>query len=640
MRRGSTAGRRVLVVLVVMLAVFAIARAGLLVCYPRDFHGLTAMQVLSAFGRGVLFDLSVICTLAGFPLLMLLLPFRWAAGHRWQAFWGWSCFALLLGMVTVLAGDLIYFGVVHRHAGPEILALGNDLRPLLEEGWGDHGRALLAAIGFQALLLLLWRRILSCRRVQPAAPLTTLAVLALLLVGIRGPVLGKPMGIVDAFSGGSSAAGYLILNGPFCTLHSLGGNGGPEVRFFPWNQALATVRADVLEPGEVGVDPNYPLERRRASPAAVRANVVVIMLESWDAAHVDALRLLDHQPPLGATPEFDALSRQGLLFSNFYANGQRSMDGMAALLAGIPTLPGMPYLGCGLEQSGMSFLGNLGRSQGYRTIFLQGSVRRSFRVDAIAPRAGFERYLGAEDIPTLVPGTRLSDRGAPDDATLQAANRVFAATDKPFVGFIFTASTHGPYLSPGPEWRKFPDNSLENRYLNTLNYADWALGRFFAAARKEPYFAHTIFVVTGDHVSGFRSHADDLPTLHHIPALIIAPDISPAVVDTTASQVDVLPTIVELAHWPVPYAGLGSSLIPSVQAASRGALVVEGQEVSRIEAGGWVSHDLHSRLAGRSLRPGVHLDGIEQRLLSGVEVTTDLLRRNRFYWSPGGGGGS
>ncbi len=119
------------------------------------------------------------------------------------------------------------------------------------------------------------------------------------------------------------------------------------------------------------------------------------MFESLSAGYVDSFSENDY----GVTPNFDYYANNGLKFTNFYANGQRSLTGITALLAGITQPHGMPPLGEGLELSKLSYLGKLAAQNGYDTLAIQSSNRGSFKVDAIMNLAGFKQYYGAEDIP-------------------------------------------------------------------------------------------------------------------------------------------------------------------------------------------------------------------------------------------------
>lgn len=627
---------RVLAILTLNLLVFFLARIGLFLVYLHDFHDLTGPEVFQAFMRGLRFDLSIIVVVTGIPLLLMLLPWRFAHSRAWQGLYIWVNFVLLMGFLLLLSADLVYFGFVHRHAGPEINALGGDRELLLDMALGSYAWAvgLYGLAGFG--LFLLWRRLFQHQDPEISRFLPKLGVLLVAVIGVavlaRGGLGRKPLDVVDAFVGSRPASAYLSLNGPFAMAHALLNARSVDVSYFDWNEAVDRTQAQILAAGEQFLDAKeYPLLRaNRNASASHKPNIVVLLFESWDAAHTDVLRRQMNLPPLGVTPNFDALTRQGRLFTHFYANGERSMDGLAAMLAGIPTLPGTAYLGMGMEQNRMAYLGHMGRSEGYETIFLQSSKRESFHVDSIAAMAGFSSYLGAEDIPAGSHSGKITERGAWDHDTLQEANLRFARARKPFVGFVFTASTHLPFQSPGERWTKYPPDSLEHRFLNSLYYADWALGEFIASAKKAGYYDDTIFVLTADHVSGFAGKANDAPSLHHVPLLIIAPGLKPGLDHRTGGQVDVIPSLVQLAGWRSAHAGLGHSLFDTGPNPARGTLCVRGNVIERIEDKGWVMHDLRQRIGTSRALPAEDAQAMEKRLLAMYQVGHTLLLRNRL----------
>lgn len=631
----TSPSQRALGILIANLLLFFIARLGLWLAYQADFHELETVDLLRAFVHGEWFDLSVIAMVSGLPLLMLLLPFRWATHAAWSGLWVWLSYGLLVVLGLLLVADVVYFSFVHRHAGHEIVTLSADPQLLVDMAFGSYAWAVALYVVACAGLFLLWRRLFhkpvkTAARFAPRLAVFVLAVLGVALAA-RGGLGKKPLDVVDAFADHKPAAAYLKLNGPFSMGRSLLNAHPVNSDFFPWPEAVARTRAQLLSENEHWGSESYPLLRARSGAAnAKHPNVVVLMLESWDAIHIDTLRRAAGLPPLGVTPNFDALSRQGLLFTHFYANGERSMDGLAALLAGIPTLPGTAYLGMGMEQNRMAWLGHMAQQEGYETIFLQSSQRQSFHVDSIAAMAGFQTYRGAEDIPATGHSTRTTERGAWDHDMFQEANRLFSAARAPFLGFLFTASTHLPFQSPGERWTKFSPDTLKHRYLNSLYYADWALGEFFAAARKAGYFDNTVFIVTADHVSGFAGRAGNVPSMHHIPLLVLAPGLRPGTNVHTGGQVDVIPTVAALAGWRAAHAGLGRSLLTPPRDGVYGTLAVRDNVIERIEDSGWVAHDLHHRVAASPDTPEATLREMEQRMLAVYQVAHTVLLNNRI----------
>ena len=635
----STTWRRPLWMAAAGMLLFTAARLGLLLTHWHDFANLSAGALMGTFIEGLRFDASILVRGIGFPLLFLLLPFRWAHGRAWQGFWSWFIFAELAVFAFVLIADTLYFGVVHRHIGPEVATISGDPALMVDIVLTDYWWALLSFALLVAVGAILWRRGF---RQLPSAPsrrtprLVVLVVLLAVFVFIgRGGLQYKPLNITMAFANGQVSAGYLTLNGPFSMVHSAMSSQPRKVDFYPFAEAVAETRRLYFDDNETPVDPDYPLLRHHPGDAAKRRpNVVVFMLESWDALQVDAIRRAYGKKPLGATPNFDALADRGTLFTNFFAAGQRSMNGMAALLAAIPTLPGMPYIGKGLAQNDLSLMGHLAKSQGYQTIFLQSSARGSFHVDAIAARAGFDTYQGAEDIPSAHEDVvQESPWGVWDHSTFQQAHRLFAAADKPFLGFIFNSSTHQPWHIPGDRWRQHPGDDKISRYLNSLGYVDWAIGQFMDAAKKAGYYDNTIFVFTADHVSHLLAEPSQRKTMYHIPGLIVGPGV-PAKVDSRyASQLDVLPSIIDLAGWDVDHASFGRSLFHRDDD-KRGVFAVNWKVLEWLQRDGWLSHNLDRRV-GAHVEPGADREAMQKHLLATYQTLVTLFLENRLYRSFG-----
>ena len=632
----SNAYGRLGLLFLICLIPFTMVRALLYITNHSDFTSLSVSQVLSAFVVGLRFDASILALAVSLPFLLMLLPFGFSHRQWWQGIFGWSVYILLVFLIFLMITDLFYFSVVHRHAGPEVSALGADTATTISMAVKDYPLALALFTIAVVAGIRLWRLLLFPIPKPPEKSwqrLVNMVVLLLVFAFIgRGGIQYKPISVSDAFFIDSAPAGYLALNGPFSILHAVAVDKPVVKDFMPQPEATRITQNWLRGSGDQFGDPEYPLLRVNAGESvAARPNIVVFLLESWDATNVDAMRAAEGKPTRGATPNFDTLAQNGRLYTNFHAVGQRSIDGIAALLSGIPTTPGMPSMGSGLEQNRLSFLGELAKVQGYSTIFLQSSNRGSFYVDAIAARAGFETYLGAEDIPELHTD-KLHDSGwgTWDHSTLQAAHQLFSQEQKPFLGFIFTSSTHTPYSIPTERWRKFPgENGLEN-FLNTMYYADWALGEFIAAAKQAGYYDNTIFVLTGDHVSHFVDESDRLPNLYRVPLLLVGPGISPGIDNRVGGHLDVIPTLIDAAGWNTMYAALGRSLLDDERPQARAAFSVRASVVDWITADGWLSHNLQHRLGTSPALAPTRAEDMERHLTATFQIFTRALVENRI----------
>lgn len=627
---------RILVLLAIFILPATAMRIALYVIHLDDFHALNIGQISLAFLVGLRFDISIAVMMIGIPVLLMLLPFRWSHHRYWQYAWGAFIFVAWILFILLMVIDTIYFGQVHRHIGSEVNTLSNDVGSMVSIALMEYKTALLLFALAASMGAWLWWHLLRPIPAHPRSPWLRLLMLPLLflllLIAGRGGYTGKPMGVGEAFFSDSLAQGYLTMNGAFAIAHALIEKQPPVKSFMPPAQADAIVQAQLASPNVRFISPDYPLARMTAGePNKKKPNVVVLMLESWGALHLDALRREMELPPLGATPNFDQLVKKGRLYTHFYANGQRSIQGAAAILASQPTLPSMPLLGLGMEQNRLSFIGELAQSQHYQTIFLQSSDHGSFHFDSIAARAGFKEYRGAEEIPNVHENPKQAKTwGTWDHNTFQEANKLFASAQKPFLGFIFTSTTHTPWIIPDARWNKYTSGSDRDKFLNTLFYADWALGQLMDAAKRDGYFDDTIFVITADHANEFVEKSEYVPNQFHIPLLIIGPGVKAGVDERTGSQVDIIPTLIDLCGWSVHYAGLGRSLMDDTRNADRAAFTVRGDVMDWITHDGWVSHNLDKRIGDSPALSERRAAQMEERLLATYQTTIQSQINNRF----------
>ena len=69
----------------------------------------------------------------------------------------------------------------------------------------------------------------------------------------------------------------------------------------------------------------------------------------------------------------------------------------------------------------------------------------------------------------------------------------------PFFATIFTVTSHEPYIVPEAYEGEFPRGDVPMHQC--VGYTDFAFKQFFEAAKKEPWFENTIFIITADHTN-------------------------------------------------------------------------------------------------------------------------------------------
>jgi uncharacterized sulfatase len=119
---------------------------------------------------------------------------------------------------------------------------------------------------------------------------------------------------------------------------------------------------------------------------------------------------------------------------------------------------------------------------------------------------------------------------------------------EPFLGAIFSLSSHQPYSIPDEFKGKFPKGNLEIH--DSIGYADDSLRKFFDKIRTEKWFANTIFIITADHTSKLETKKfQNQIGKYRVPLLIYSPgeNWTDVVKQKVTQHSDIPKTILDLA---------------------------------------------------------------------------------------------
>lgn len=304
-------------------------------------------------------------------------------------------------------------------------------------------------------------------------------------------------------------------------------------------EAYARVRRLVATPGARFVAGGESIEREiPGDPNRPRRNVVIFLEESLGSEFFGSL---GRDKPT-CTPELDELAaKEGMLFTNLKASGNRTVRGMEGVLSSFPPLPGDSIVRRSLSDRVETIATALKRD-GYRTLFLYGGRGIFDGMRSFTVRNGYDRFVEQKDFPSTafttiwgVSDEDLFHRG------LEEMRRLHA-TEQPFLATFLTVSNHKPYKFPAGRIPEPPD---AKRREQAVRYADWALGDFFRRVRGEPYWKDTIFVVVADHGARVYGRQTIPVGSYEIPLLILGPAAvsGPSRVATLGSSLDVAPTI-------------------------------------------------------------------------------------------------
>lgn len=337
-------------------------------------------------------------------------------------------------------------------------------------------------------------------------------------------------------------------------------------------EAWQRVRRLLASPNAEFVGPPDSLRRRvRGDPNRPRLNVVIMLEESLGSEFWGCLGRANT-----LTPEMDRLAtEEGLLFTNIYACGNRTVRGLEGVLASFPPLPGDSIVARDLSDN-VETLARVLKRDGYRTLFFYGGRGMFDGMKSFALRNGFDRFLEhnppfQDDFPN--PGFA-TVWGVCDEEVFERAIAEFAALARqgqPFFGTVLSVSNHKPYTYPPG---RIPEDPNQRKRAHAVKYSDWALGRFFHAAKQQPFWTNTIFVVVADH--GARVYGSQTIPIrsYEIPLVILGPAVvhQPARIGVLGSSLDVAPTVLGLIGRPYETLFFGRDLLRDPPEAGRALL--------------------------------------------------------------------
>ena len=510
-----------------------------------DFGGLYG----HALFMGWRFDTAVSCYLLALPALMLIVAEL--ARIRAKAYYLVAHHLLLIGYIVsffACTADIPFFAYfftrLNATAINEIDSFAIIADMILSEPMYLAGIAafLAVAVGYWFLMRYIFRRTLAAGldKFQPYSlciPLALLLVFAT-FVGMRGRLSKKsPLRVGTAYFCSDPFLNQIGLNPVFTFIKSaseLGKRANQPLTLTTADEALQALAAEQQTPADPALMPaglDLPLPEG--------TNVVLVIMESMT---VEKTSLSTSGRP-SLTPCLDSLMAQSLLFTRAYSSGIHTYNGIYSTLYSRPCVPSRHTMKQAVIPQ-VYGLPQVLHEAGYHTAYFMTHDEDFDNMRGFLFGNGFDSVIGQHSYPASeVIGTwGVPDHVMFDHALLHCSQ---AASQGPFFATIMTCSDHAPYAIPsGIDFH--PRSKDMNKQI--VEYADWSLGRFMRMARRQPWYANTLFVFIADHGGVWGTNRYDMPlTYHHIPILFHNPaHLRPQRSDRLAMQVDLGPTLLAM----------------------------------------------------------------------------------------------
>lgn len=496
---------------------------------------------------GLLFDTSAIVYTNALWIVLMLLPWRMDKPCKWL-------FMTVNGLALAMnLADSVYFQYTMRRTTSTVFSeFSNEgnLGSIFGTEFLNHWYLVLL---FAIIMFALWRLYAIPQRYHKANLATFLIAIPLCIAGARGGFTGavRPITISNANQYAQRPTdAALILNTPFAILRTIDINEFTIPDYFHNEAELEAIYTPIHN------------AIRTNSINFSKKNVVILIIESFGREYIGALNQdLDGGQYKGYTPCVDSLIAHSTTFRYSFCNGRKSIDGMPSILSSIPMFI-EPFFLTPASMNDYTGLAGILAEEGYQTAFFHGAQNGSMGFEAFAKKTGFQYYYGRTEY-EAAHGTDDFDGtwAIWDEPFFQYYAEEMSKMKQPFMTAIFSASSHHPFAIPDKYKQQFPEEHLPIQ--KCIRYTDMALGRFFATARKQPWFQNTIFVLTSDHTNQ-SDHAEYQSDLGGFCSPIIIYDPSQPeghIEDKVAQQIDILPTVLGMLRYQKPYFGFGIDVL-------------------------------------------------------------------------------
>ena len=504
----------------------------------------SAKSILLLLIESIRFDLSIIFYINSLVFILMLFPNNFYSKLWYRKIIDFVFILCNIPFIVINNIDIEFFQFNQKRITNDfidLMFLGNDFLQTLPSYTLEHWPILIVT-SFQIYFLFKIKDVTPSRikfNFNSIFKSSLVFILAsfIFIIGARGGTQLKPLKIINAGEISNPNLSSLILNTPFCFLHSFSDSKLENYNYFNSEDLYNIYNPKTLSSHKI-------MDKK---------NIVFIIMESLSKEFVG------FHNNTSLTPFLDSLSKHSLIFDNTFSNGLRSIEALPAITASIPTLSNNPFITSSYSQNKFNSIASLLNKKGYSTSFFHGGTKGTMGFYGYCKKAGFKNYYGMEEYDNNedYDGTW----GIYDEPFFNFFAKKLSVEPQPFFSTFFSLSAHPPYNLPNKYLNTFKEGKLEIHKL--IQYSDLSLKTFFNSIKNEEWFSNTIFVITADHTSPKSSDSNYKNKIgrYSIPMIFYAPSLSLNGVNSTITQqIDIMPTVLDLLSFEDDYFAFGESV--------------------------------------------------------------------------------
>lgn len=492
----------------------------------KEFGFADYMQVMI---HGASLDAATAGYLTAFPFLLVLISIWFRKFPLKKILYGYYILAAALISIIFVVDMALYTFWGFKLDASVFLYIDSPKEALASVSVGFILLRVLAILLLIALncwvLLKITPSVLTVTRKRIAGTAGMLLLGGVLFIIIRGGVTESTSNIGQVYFSNEPFLNHSAVNPDFSLLSSMGKSQDFASEFNFFDEEKRAALFDGLYPTTDGDSIIQVLNTKRP-------NILIILMEGFGGAFVEPLGGLPD-----VTPHFNRLSKEGIFFTNCYANSFRTDRGTVCTFSGYLGLPTASVMKIPAKSRTLPAIAEGLSKAGYKTDFLYGGDINFTNMKSYLLSTGYQRLTANTDF-SLAEQTS-NAWGVNDDITFeylynQLRNR---KEEGPWHTAFLTLSSHEPF--------EVPYHRLEDKIPNAFAYTDECLGKFIDRLKQTPAWKDLLVICLPDH--GFyypREGSNAMPRFYHIPLLWLGGAVKqPMQVDKIMNQTDLAATL-------------------------------------------------------------------------------------------------
>lgn len=492
----------------------------------KGFGFADYMQVMI---HGASLDAATAGYLTAFPFLLVLISIWFRKFPLKKILYGYYILAAALISIIFVVDMALYTFWGFKLDASVFLYIDSPKEALASVSVGFILLRVLAILVLIALnswvLLKITPSVLTATRKRIAGTAGMLLLGGVLFIIIRGGVTESTSNIGQVYFSNEPFLNHSAVNPDFSLLSSMGKSQDFASEFNFFDEEKRAALFDGLYPTTDGDSIIQVLNTKRP-------NILIILMEGFGGAFVEPLGGLPD-----VTPHFNRLSKEGIFFTNCYANSFRTDRGTVCTFSGYLGLPTASVMKIPAKSRTLPAIAEGLSKAGYKTDFLYGGDINFTNMKSYLLSTGYQRLTANTDF-SLAEQTS-NAWGVNDDITFeylynQLRNR---KEEGPWHTAFLTLSSHEPF--------EVPYHRLEDKIPNAFAYTDECLGKFVDRLKQTPAWKDLLVICLPDH--GFyypREGSNAMPRFYHIPLLWLGGAVKqPMQVDKIMNQTDLAATL-------------------------------------------------------------------------------------------------